>query len=349
MHIGCVFNGSNCLTGSAKGELYVWNSNNLTKAHKLHSRVLEAICVTDSVIFTGARDGKINALKKDYSNLWSVDCHNILTDSMAPWPRAFALNQSQDTLMVGTYGHEIYEVPIDLKSGPVKNRPAIQHIAGHFEPMKKSNNEIWGLTTFNNVEKSISTGDDCTLRIWDTMSHRQLAVIRTDLDIKGQRLPPNKATGELNLGGMGRCVSINHTDNMVAVGMNDGSVRLYKLAGQQLQLLAIKPVSKRSMVDIKFSPNGEFIACACSDAAVYILNADKKMETFVRLKKSSSTVNHLDWSEDSAWIRTNDSSYELMFYDVQGKQQMTNGASVTCNENWASGTCTLTWGTQGIW
>ena len=63
MHIGCVFNGPACLTGSAKGQLYVWEGRSISKAHKLHERVLEAICVTPSAIFTGARDGVICALK----------------------------------------------------------------------------------------------------------------------------------------------------------------------------------------------------------------------------------------------------------------------------------------------
>lgn len=28
---------------------------------------------------------------------------------------------------------------------------------------------------------------------------------------------------------------------------------------------------------------------------------------------------------------------------------MPNGGTTTCNENWATGTCPLTWGTQGVW
>jgi hypothetical protein len=46
MHGGCVFNGSDCLTGSKAGELYVWKSGSLTKSHKLHALPLDAITVT---------------------------------------------------------------------------------------------------------------------------------------------------------------------------------------------------------------------------------------------------------------------------------------------------------------
>lgn len=71
------------------------------------------------------------------------------------------------------------------------------------------------------------------------------------------------------------------------------------------------------MADIKFSPNGEYIACSGADGVVHILTANAKMETFTKFTKSSSTVNHLDWSEESTWLRTNDRSAELLFYDVQ--------------------------------
>jgi hypothetical protein len=53
--------------------------------------------------------------------------------SVCAWPRAIAINECQNTLMVGTYGHEVYEVPIDLKSKTSK--AAIQHISGHYAPL----------------------------------------------------------------------------------------------------------------------------------------------------------------------------------------------------------------------
>lgn len=100
--------------------------------------------------------------------------------------------------------------------------------------MRQSNNEIWGLATFNNVEKSITTSDDCTMRVWDNEKHKQLFIVRLNVDIKGEKLPSDKKTKEFNQGGMGRCVSISPTDNMVAVGMMDGTVRLYQLSNTSM-------------------------------------------------------------------------------------------------------------------
>ena len=73
------------------------------------------------------------------------------------------------------------------------------------------------------------------------------------------------------------------------------------------------------------------------------------MELFNTFGKSSGAITHVDWSEDSSIIRTNDNAYELLFYDIQGKRHLPGGASATKNENWATVNCTFSWGSMGIW
>jgi len=53
----CEFNGDECLTGSINGDLYKWNGTTVSIAYKkLHTRMIDAITVTDNCIFTGGRD-----------------------------------------------------------------------------------------------------------------------------------------------------------------------------------------------------------------------------------------------------------------------------------------------------
>lgn len=69
-----VFNGTTCLTGSIKGELYLWNGAAVTGVpKKLHTRLIDAITVTDSHIFTGGRDSKITVMNKQYTVLFTID------------------------------------------------------------------------------------------------------------------------------------------------------------------------------------------------------------------------------------------------------------------------------------
>ena len=116
-HVGCVFNGDTCLTGSMEGKLYAWQGTSISgQPKKIHERLIEAITVTAQAIFTGGRDSKINILNpKNYALLFSINT-NDFPDSICNWPRAIAVSPTMDTLMVGTYGHEIYEVPLDLKN-----------------------------------------------------------------------------------------------------------------------------------------------------------------------------------------------------------------------------------------
>ena len=65
--------------------------------------------------------------------------------------------------------------------------------------------------------------------------------------------------------------------------------------------------------------------------------------------KSSSYITHLDWSLDSNVLRTNDGSYELLYYDVKEGKQDTSGATAYRDEKWDSHTCVISWATQGCW
>jgi hypothetical protein len=66
-------------------------------------------------------------------------------------------------------------------------------------------------------------------------------------------------------------------------------------------------------------------------------------------KSSTSFITHLDWSLDSQSIRTNDGSYEVLYYNVNTGLQDKNGVNTFRDEPWATQTCTFTWGTLGIW
>ena len=46
-HVGCVFNGPTCLTGSMLGQLYQWTGTSIAgQPKKIHERIIEAILVT---------------------------------------------------------------------------------------------------------------------------------------------------------------------------------------------------------------------------------------------------------------------------------------------------------------
>ena len=65
----------------------------------------------------------------------------------------------------------------------------------------------------------------------------------------------------------------------------------------------------------QFSPDGRYLAVGSHDKKVYVF-AFPTMERHCSLTTSTDFVSHLDWSADSRYLRTNDGSYELLYYDV---------------------------------
>jgi len=77
-------------------------------------------------------------------------------------------NDSKKTILVGTYGAEIYELaPKNQKIN--SGSYAVKDITkGHYTPNRKWTNEVWGLCVFHDGDRWASCSDDGTLRIWST-------------------------------------------------------------------------------------------------------------------------------------------------------------------------------------
>ena len=110
----------------------------------------------------------------------------------------------------------------------------------------------------------------------------------------------------------------------------------------------MKKNSKEWIEDVKFSPNNQYLAVGSHDNKIYLNN----VPAFSLVKKfgvSSSSITHIDSSQDSSVLRTNDGSYELHYYSVPDGTQVTSGASNYRNELWATQSTVLAWPMQGVW
>mmetsp|Transcript_34583 Transcript_34583/g.25719 ORF Transcript_34583/g.25719 Transcript_34583/m.25719 type:complete len:202 (-) Transcript_34583:38-643(-) len=110
----------------------------------------------------------------------------------------------------------------------------------------------------------------------------------------------------------------------------------------------IVSISKLWVQDLKFSPDSQTLAVSSHDGKIHIY-AIPKLSKVCTLHASRSAVTHLDWSLDGQHLHTNDTSYEVLYYNVPNKKQDTSGASNLCNEVWQTWTLPLGWPVQGIW
>jgi WD40 repeat protein len=106
--------------------------------------------------------------------------------------------------------------------------------------------------------------------------------------------------------------------------------------------------SKRSIVDMKFSPNGQSLAVASHDCNIYLYSVDIPGGKYTRravCSGHSSVVTHLDWSADSQFLQSNSQDYELLFWQASGN--IFRSASKLRDVQWATWTATLGWPVQG--
>jgi WD40 repeat protein len=250
-------------------------------------------------------------------------------------------------MMVGTFGHEIVCLPINFQNQTCNVAQAQILINGHFAPRNDWTNEAWGLSIFPSAEKYVSCSDDGKIKVWDTKQRKLIKSIDLNLDNKGQLVQLDANWKKLTKNMQGRAIDISKNGELLAVGLNDGGLRVFQTSNWQM--VHYHKQHKEWIEDLKFSPCGKFLCVSSHDNKMQIYSMPNGQKLHNKpFGVSSSYITHLDWSQDSQYIRTNDGSYELLYYSRDGKQ-IKGGASQFKDEPWTTHSCVFSWATQGVW
>lgn len=106
--------------------------------------------------------------------------------------------------------------------------------------------------------------------------------------------------------------------------------------------------AREECCDIRFSPDGVYLAAASRDNYIYIFDCENAFRRVACLRGHSSYITHIDWSADSRFLQSNDGAYEILYWDVDEGQQQTKTLQMR-DTQWQSWTCVLGWPVQGIW
>lgn len=142
-------------------------------------------------------------------------------------------------------------------------------------------------------------------------------------------------------------MAISPDGKHIAIGCKNGE--LYIHDGISLVQKTMKKDRKDPISEIKFSPNGQYLAVGCVDFLIFIYDVNKNFAVLKKMKGHVSRVTHIDWSEDSEFMQSNSTSYDLLYHAIGSGKQIPGGASAYKDEKWATWTCPIGWPVQGIW
>lgn len=102
-------NNGKAITGVSDGSVLVWAGKSVAKSAKGHKGAVNALCVHENILLTGANDATINIWEFDsLTKITAIDCNNLFTESVCPKIRA--LDVKGNRILVGTLGSEIYQL-----------------------------------------------------------------------------------------------------------------------------------------------------------------------------------------------------------------------------------------------
>uniref|UniRef100_A0A8C7RQA4 EMAP like 2 n=3 Tax=Oncorhynchus mykiss TaxID=8022 RepID=A0A8C7RQA4_ONCMY len=301
------------ITGDSSGNIFVWAKGG-NRISQVVARAHEGGIFSLCVL----KDGTLvsGGGKDRRMVLWD---HDYNKQSEMEVPEAFGpvravTEGKQGELLVGTTKNTVL-----TGSFPETLNPIVQ---GHTD-------ELWGLDIHPSMEQFVTCGQDKQVHLWDTNSHQPL--------------------WSKTIEDPGRCAGFHPSGAVLAVGTMTG--RWLVLDADTRDLVFMHTDGNEIISNIKYSPDGNFLAVGSHDNFVYIYAVMENGKKYSRVGKCtghSSFVTHLDWSVDSQYIVTNSGDYEILFCEPLLSKRITL-MDLVRNVEWATSTCVLGFSVFGVW
>ncbi|OQR90411.1 microtubule-associated protein [Thraustotheca clavata] len=323
--LSVIFIGTDAVAGSTSGELYKFKGIELVTIVPAHSRSVAALyaCANGSVC-SGGRDGFIK--------IWTseLECLNQFNVCNQQPIRSILWNTEKQTLLVGTRESCIYE--INAHDGSIINTIMDMHYQG----------QVQGLTVSPTKDKTVTTGDDGTLRIWDTYKHKCLLKFQLDTASRAAAYAPEGAYLAVGLGG----------DPRKNRHKKDGTLLIYEEKISEgnitLEILHETRDTKQPISVIRYSPDGVSLIVGAQDNIIYIYDVPNEYAKRATFNKHKSFITHFDISSDSQYLRSNCGGYELLFADLTTGSHVASATALK-NQTWHTCTTIFNWYNQGAW
>ena len=316
------------VTGNEDGQLCTWRDYKLVKVREAHGKGPKNVRPDGTIsrggirclrlrsdgrtLLRGGADGRVITWDVSGGGLGEATHKQLVKaanpNDTPPQFRGLDCKPGSGKFIAGTNRCDIWEVDAD---------PEIL-IFGHAA-------DLYGVCCHPKVPHVFMTAcESDKIAIWDIKSRKMLR--------------------QLSMGTKARCVDFAPDGTHIAVGMVNGAIQV--LDYKNLDAVFWNKDFGSAVSDVKFSPNGRYLAAASHDTFVDVFDRHRDYRKVCRCAGHSSTVRHLDWSADNKIIQTNSSDYEVLYWDVKTGKQVRQNQRDT---NWHTWTCILGFPVMGIW
>ncbi|XP_063365069.1 echinoderm microtubule-associated protein-like 2 [Cydia amplana] len=302
------------LSGDSSGNITVWGRGTNTVAKLVRGAhagsVFSLLALKDGcVVSGGGKDGRVVMFDAELN----ATGHENIIEGHYGGVRVLAEGRGSQ-LLVGTTKNCILHGDLQLGFSPA--------VLGHVD-------ELWGLAAHPTLPQFVTAGWDRLLQLWDGMSHS--TVWSKDIEERAQ------------------CCAWAAGGAAVAVGCLTGKWLVFDPVSREL--LAQHQDGSEPIQTIQYSPDNKYVALGSRDNFIYIYQVDDDCRRYTRVGKClghSSYITHLDWSEDSQYIRSNSGDYELLYWNATTCRQVPTPTSLR-DATWATHTCPIAFQTVGVW
>ncbi|XP_075977053.1 echinoderm microtubule-associated protein-like 2 isoform X7 [Anticarsia gemmatalis] len=302
------------LSGDSNGNIIVWGrgTNTIMKLVRgVHDGSVFSICCLKegNIVTGGGKDGRVVLFDPDMN---AAGVENIIEGHYGG-VRVVAEGRGSQ-LFVGTTRNCVLHGDLQLGFAPA--------VLGHVD-------ELWGLAAHPSLPQFVSAGWDRLLQLWDGLSHS--TVWSKDIEERAQ------------------CCAWSRDGGVIAVGCLTGKWLVFD--PQSRELLSQHHDGSEPIQTIQYSPDNKLVALGSRDNFIYVYRVDDNGARYSRLGKClghSSYITHLDWSEDSQYIRSNSGDYELLYWNATTCRQVPTPTQLR-DVTWATNTCPISFQTIGVW
>jgi len=218
--------------------------------------------------------------------------------------------------------------------------------------------EAWGLHVLEDKGTFLTCGDDNIIYEFDIKGKKMIkeGKIWTYDMYSGKPYETNKIKSTAStlssypVNQQGRGITHSKKWNHVAVSNNFGDVAILDYNDFSKRITTLYKPREWCEVMV-YSPDEQFLAVGSHDDSIYVYkidNGEYELHYAITYVHSSAVV-AMDWSKDSKYLRAIDQAYAKIFYDVNAKEQVTEGQTTLIDlAMWQTATCKLGWEVAGV-